>query len=167
MSQADAPVVALVFAGEPRSVPEARRWAAAILAQVGADPVTGELLASELFTNALLHTRSGQPGGTVTVIVTAGGVLHVHDHGPVGGSCDPGGWTPGADRADFGRGLLLAAGLAAGLVHGPAAACPVAWPGDPSAGAGGCCTRCVPPALEAAASGAAPLTGQPPAAAAA
>jgi hypothetical protein len=161
-----APGAVRVFHGEPRGVPEARRWAAAVLAEAGADLETGELLASELVTNAVLHTRSGQPGGTVTVIVTAGGVLHVHDHGPAAGSCAPGGWTPGADRADFSRGLLLVAELGAGLVHGPAVACPAAWPGDPAAGAGGCCTRCVPPALEAAPPGAAPLKGQPSAAAA-
>jgi anti-sigma regulatory factor (Ser/Thr protein kinase) len=167
MSQADAPAVARVFPGELRGVREARRWAAAVLAQAGADPETGELLASELVTNAVLHTRSGWPGGTVTVLVTAGGVLHVHDHGPASGSCAPGDWVPGAGRADFGRGLVIAAELGAGLVHGPAAACPAAGPGDLAAGAGGCCTRCVPPALEAALPGAAPLKGQPPAAAAA
>jgi len=167
MSQADVPAVTRVFAGEPRGVPEARRWAAAVLAQAGADPGIGELLASELVTNAVLHTRSGWPGGTVTVIVADGGVLHVHDHGPGTGSCDPGGWVPGAGRADFGRGLLLAAELAAELVHGPVSACPAAWPGDPVAGAGGCCTRCIPPALEAASPGTAPPKGQPSVAAAA
>jgi anti-sigma regulatory factor (Ser/Thr protein kinase) len=156
-----------VFPGEPGRVPEARRWAAAVLAEAGADPAIGELLASELVTNAVLHTRSGWPGGTVTVLVTAGRVLHVHDHGPAAGSCAPGGWTPGADRADFGRGLVLAAELGAELVHGPAVACPAAWPGDPATEAGGCCTRCVPPALEAAPPGAAPLKGQPSVAAAA
>jgi anti-sigma regulatory factor (Ser/Thr protein kinase) len=155
-----------VFPGEPGRVAEARRWATAVLAQAGADPETGELLASELVTNAVLHTLSGRPGGTVTVLVTAGGVLHVHDHGPATGSCSASSWVPGADRADFGRGLVLAAELAAGLVHGPVTACPAAWPGDPAAGAGGCCTRCVPPAPEAARASAAPLEGQPPAAAA-
>jgi anti-sigma regulatory factor (Ser/Thr protein kinase) len=166
MFQADVPAVARVFPGEPHGVPEARRWAAAVLAQAGADPALAELLASELVTNAVLHTRSGGPGGTVTVLVTAGGVLHVHDHGPAAGSCGPGGWMPGAGRADFGRGLVLAAELGAGLVHGPAVACPARWPGDPATGAGGCCTRCVLPALEAAPPGAAPPKGQPSAAAA-
>jgi hypothetical protein len=90
----------------------------------------------------------------------------VHDLGPVAGSCaGPGGWVPGAGREDFGKGLLLVAELAAGLAHGPADACPLAWPGDPAM-AGGCCTRCAPPAPEAAPAGAAPLEGQPSAAAA-
>ena len=152
-----------VFRGEARSVPDARRWAAASLAQAGVDPGTGELLASELVTNALLHTRSGGPHGTVTVAVTRAGVLHVHDLGPVAGVCaGAGGWVPGADRADFGKGLLLVAELAAGLEHGPAAACPFAWPGDPAVAAGGCCTRCVPSALV----GAVSLEGQPSVAAA-
>ena len=168
MFQGDAPAVARVFPGEPRGVPEARCWAAAVLAQAGADPETGELLASELVTNALLHTRSGQPGGTVTVIVTPAGALHVHDLGPAGPRpCGgPGSWAPSAGREDFGRGLLLVAELGTGLAHGPAAACPVAWPGDPAIRAGGCCTRCVPPELEAVPPGAAPLGRHPSAAAA-
>ena len=161
MSGDDAPVFA-VFPGEPCRVQDARRWAAALLAEAGADPGIGELLASELVTNALLHTRSGGPRGTVTVVVTRAGALHVHDLGPVAGSCaGSGGWVLGADREDFGKGMLLVAELAAGLAHGPAAACPLAWPGDPAM-AGGCCTRCVPPAP----AGAAPLEGQPSAAAA-
>ena len=166
MSADDAAAFA-VFPGEPCRVQDARHWAAALLAQAGADPGIAELLASELVTNALLHTRSGGPLGTVTVAVTRAGALHVHDLGPVAGSCaGSGGWVPGADREDFGKGLLLVAELAAGLVHGPAVACPLAWPGDPAVAAGGCCTRCVPPAPEAAPAGAAPLEGQPSAAAA-
>jgi hypothetical protein len=163
-----APGAVRVFRGEPCRIQDARRWAAAVLSRAGADPEAAALLTSELVTNALLHTRSGQPGGTVTVLVTPGGVLHVHDLGPAGpGPCGgPGGWAPGAERADFGRGLLLVAELGTGFAHGPAAACPVAWPGAPAAGAGGCCTRCVPPAPEAAPAGAAPLEGQPSAAAA-
>lgn len=165
MSGDDASAFA-VFPGEPCRVQDARRWAAALLAQAGADPETGELLASELVTNAVLHTRSGGPRGTVTVIVTGAGALHVHDLGPVAGSCaGSGGWVPGADREDFGKGLLLTAELGTGLVHGPAAACPLAWPGDPAM-AGGCCTRCMLPAPEAAPGGTAPLEGQPSAAAA-
>jgi hypothetical protein len=165
MSGVDAAAFA-VFPGERCRVQDARRWAAALLAQVGADPGVSELVASELVTNALLHTRSGGPRGTVTVAVTRAGALHVHDLGPVAGLfAGPGGWVPGADREDFGKGLLLVAELAAGLAHGPAAACPLAWAGDPAT-AGGCCTRCVLPAPEAAPAGAAPLEGQPSAAAA-
>jgi anti-sigma regulatory factor (Ser/Thr protein kinase) len=149
-----------VFRGEPCSVQAARDWAAACLAQAGADPEIAALVASELVTNAVIHSLSGEPGGTVTVVVTGCRVLHVHDHGPREVSCGRGGWTPGEDRADFGRGLLLVAELATGLEHGPAAACPAAWPGDPAVAAGGCCTRCVAPALEAS------LEGQPAAAAA-
>jgi hypothetical protein len=160
MSGDDAAAFA-VFPGELCCVQDARRWAAALLAQAGADTVITELVASELVTNALLHSRSGGPGGTVTVVVTRAGVLHVHDLGPVAGSCgEPGGRVGGADREDFGRGLLLVAELAAGLAHGPADACPLAWPGDPAA-PGGCCTRCVPTDLEAGPAGAAPLERQP------
>jgi hypothetical protein len=158
---------ARVFPGEPGQVREARRWAASLLARAGADPEAAALLTSELVTNALAHTLSGEPGGTVTVIVMPGGVLHVHDLGPARpGPCGgPGSWVLDAGRADFGRGLLIVAELGTGLEHGPAAACPLAWPGDPAV-AGGCCTRCVPVAREAAPAGAAPLEGQPSAAAA-
>lgn len=152
-----------VFPGERRRVQDARCWAGTCLAEVGADPDIGELLASELVANAILYTLSGEPGGTVTVAVTRAGVLHVHDLGLAAGVCaGSGGWTPGEERADFGRGLLLVAELAAGLEHGLAVACPLAWPGDPAVAAGGCCTRCVPPAL----AGAVSPEGQPSAAAA-
>jgi anti-sigma regulatory factor (Ser/Thr protein kinase) len=156
MFQADVPAVGRVFDGEPRLVSAARRWAAALLAEAGADQEVTALLTSELFTNTLLHTRSGQPGGTVTVLVTPDGELHVHDHGPLAGRCGgPGAWTVAPERASFGQGMVLVARLSAGLVHGPAAACPLMWPGDPASSAGGCCTRCFPPALEAAPEGAA------------
>ena len=157
MFQADSPAaVARVFAGEPRLAAEARRWAAALLARTDADPEAAALLTSELFTNTLLHTRSGQPGGTVTVLVTPDGELHVHDHGPLTGTCEgPGTWTVAPERASFGKGLTITVHLAAGLVHGPAATCPLGWPDDPAVGAGGCCTRCFPPLREAAPEGAA------------
>lgn len=156
MSQAGAPAATLVFPGELRRVQDARRWAAALLAQVGADPKDAGLLTAELVTNALLHTRSGGRDGTVTVAVTQAGVLHVHDLGPAEGSCaGPDGWVPAADREDFGNGLLLVATLSTELVHGPAADCPLNGPGAPAT-AGGCCTQCVPLAAEAAPAGAAP-----------
>jgi serine/threonine-protein kinase RsbW len=150
MFQADAAVLVRgrVFPGEPCQVGDARRWAAALLSQAGADADIAELLTSELFTNAILHTRSGAPRGTVTVIVTAAGAVHVHDLGPGGpGPCPgPDGWVPGEGREDFGNGLPLVTELSGELVHGPAAACPMAWPGDP-ARERGCCTWCVPAAL--------------------
>jgi serine/threonine-protein kinase RsbW len=94
----------------PGTADQAKR-VRADLARVADDcPVLDELvlLASELATNAILHSRSGHPAGTFTVRAT----LHrdyyawveVTDHG--------GTWT--ADRADDeqGRGLAIVAAVA-------------------------------------------------------
>ena len=69
------------------------------------------LLASELFGNGVRHSRSGAPGGTVTVAVVAGDGLvrvEVTDQGGMG--------VPKVRRADHdeegGRGLELVAALA-------------------------------------------------------
>jgi serine/threonine-protein kinase RsbW len=70
------PVGALItwardFPGEPRQVGEARRFLAAVLA---GSPLAGDaaLCVSELASNAVLHSRSGAPGGSFTVRVSAG-----------------------------------------------------------------------------------------------
>ena len=66
---APALVDSLTIAGGTRNVSEARAFVARTL---GAEhPCADEavLLCSELVTNAVLHSESGQPGGTVTVVV--------------------------------------------------------------------------------------------------
>ena len=50
------------FPGTPASVSEARAWVAGILAGFPA-AADAELMASELATNAVLHSASGLPGG--------------------------------------------------------------------------------------------------------
>jgi anti-sigma regulatory factor (Ser/Thr protein kinase) len=134
-----------VFPGLPSQAREVRRWACALPAHPGGpDPDDLALIVTELFVNALLHTRSGQPGGMVTVAVTADGVIHVHDYGTAG-QCPglaAGPRTGGDPREDFGRGLQIVAALSGGLAHLPAACCPAAGPDDPAAGTGGCCTCC-------------------------
>jgi anti-sigma regulatory factor (Ser/Thr protein kinase) len=70
------------------------------------------LLVSEIFSNSILHSRSGDPGETVTVAVRTGdGIVRVE----VSDRAGPG--TPElrpADRdAEGGRGLHLVARLAA------------------------------------------------------
>ena len=68
-SPASALVGSLTIAGGTPNVSEARAFVALTL---GAEhPCTDEavLLCSELVTNAVLHSESGQPGGTVTVVV--------------------------------------------------------------------------------------------------
>jgi hypothetical protein len=152
---AEAGLAALVLPGLLAMGREARRW---VRAQVPSGPGADdtELAAGELFANAVLHTRSGGPGGTVTLIIAPDGTLHVHDLGTTGPCPARDGWPQG--RPGFGQGLVLAAALGAGLAHVPAAACPAAAPAAP----GGCCTIWRPatqaPACE---------TGQPAAAAAA
>jgi len=145
------PVAVRVFPGQAGQAAQVRRWVRALASRPGG-PAPGDLalIAAELFANAVLHTRSGQAGGKVTVAVTAGGVVHVHDYGTAG-PC-PGlaaGPAAGGDgREDFGRGLQIVAALSAGLAHLPASWCPVTGPDDPAAAEGGCCTCCRPgPAL--------------------
>jgi serine/threonine-protein kinase RsbW len=70
--------------GRPQDVRAARTFVAEALGELG--PVTDNavLLASELVTNAVQHSTSGTPGGTVTVVVleTADGVrVEVRDNG--------------------------------------------------------------------------------------
>jgi anti-sigma regulatory factor (Ser/Thr protein kinase) len=62
-------VGSLTIAGRTRNVAEARAFVARTLGT--AYPCTDEavLLCSELVTNAVLHSDSGKPGGTVTVVV--------------------------------------------------------------------------------------------------
>jgi anti-sigma regulatory factor (Ser/Thr protein kinase) len=141
------PVAVRVFPGLPRQSAEVRRWVRALASHLGGlDLGEVELIAGELFANAVLHTRSGDDGGKVTVAVTADGVIHVHDYG-TGWLC-PGlaaGPPPQGDaREDFGHGLAIVAALCGGLAHLPAAWCPTGGPDDPAAQAWGCCTCCRP-----------------------
>jgi anti-sigma regulatory factor (Ser/Thr protein kinase) len=77
--------------GRPEEVCRARAFVARTLSAVGKTPAvdadTATLLTSELVTNAILHTESGVPGGTVTIVVVdvADGVLiEVIDDGSAG-----------------------------------------------------------------------------------
>src|SRR6266568_4811112 len=82
------------------------RWAQATAAAWGMAGAEVGLVVSELVTNALRFTRSGQPGGTVVVAVAGGWdsvTVHVHDLGADGGQV-PRPRQAGAD-ADGGRGL--------------------------------------------------------------
>lgn len=64
-----------VFPGTATSVRDARAWVAARLAEVPElSPETvsdAELIISELATNAVRYTRSGDPGGSYTVAIDA------------------------------------------------------------------------------------------------
>ncbi len=81
-----APVVAasLTLPGLTRNVAEARAFVARTLGAGHPCRDIAVLLCSELVTNAVMHTASGQPGGTVTVVVLRLGAaarVEVIDHG--------------------------------------------------------------------------------------
>jgi len=116
MSAADpvgAPAIsswARAFLGAPRQVGDARRFVASLL---DGSPFCEDavVVVSELFTNALLHTDSGKPGGLVVVQVTRwllGVRIAVTDQGsakrPVIGD--------GRSCCEGGRGLYLVSSLA-------------------------------------------------------
>jgi serine/threonine-protein kinase RsbW len=78
----------LTIPGRPQYVRGARTFVAQALGELrhitDTDTDTAVLLASELVTNAVRHSNSGTPGGTVTVVVlqTADGVgVEVRDDG--------------------------------------------------------------------------------------
>jgi serine/threonine-protein kinase RsbW len=96
---------AVILPGRPEAAAGARDWAAKILAGY---PAADDAIAvlNELFVNAVQHSISGQPGGTIEVrlTVTAASVLaEVVDEGPLG--------VPAVisrdTLAERGRGLVL------------------------------------------------------------
>ena len=110
------PSWARVFPGTPQQVGAARRFAAALL---DGSPFREDaaLVVSELVTNALLHSRSGHPGGLVTVQVTRwrlGVRIAVTDQGSPNSPVirDAG---PGRQMAESGHGLYMVCHLAACL----------------------------------------------------
>jgi len=106
--------------GCPERVSGTRAFITRTLASVPVDTDAATLLTSELVTNAILHTRSGAPGGTVTIVVTAvpdGVLVEVIDDGSAR--------TPtvkGDLYAAEGHGLFLVQQLAAqwGYLRDPA-----------------------------------------------
>jgi anti-sigma regulatory factor (Ser/Thr protein kinase) len=107
-----------VLPGVPESAAVARLLARQLLGSAHPAADTVMLLVSELVTNAIMHTRSGAPGGTVTVTLcpgSAGVLVQVRDDG---GPSVPSVWAaqtasagPGA-AAEHGYGLLLVDALA-------------------------------------------------------
>jgi anti-sigma regulatory factor (Ser/Thr protein kinase) len=71
--QRNAILGSLTVPGRPEEVAAARTFIRRTLAAAGKQPRVDSdaatLLTSELVTNAILHTESGAPGGTVTVVV--------------------------------------------------------------------------------------------------
>jgi anti-sigma regulatory factor (Ser/Thr protein kinase) len=58
--------------GSVGSVPRARAFVTGLLAREDPRGEAAQLLVSELVTNAVIHSDSRRPGGTVTVLVTEG-----------------------------------------------------------------------------------------------
>jgi anti-sigma regulatory factor (Ser/Thr protein kinase) len=107
---------ALTLPGQARSVAETRAFVAKTLGPQHTCCDVAVLLCSELVTNAVLHTDSGQPGGTVTIVVLrlADAVrVEVIDHGSA--SSTPvvkGPVVQGEVLASDGHGLFLVDQLA-------------------------------------------------------
>jgi serine/threonine-protein kinase RsbW len=104
-------VISVTYPGTPASVAAARRC---VRQRLGPCPRVDdlELIASELATNAIRHTRSGQPGGTFTMTVCQqrGAVyLAVTD---LGARRWRGRGRTGGPLATGGRGLLIVTALA-------------------------------------------------------
>ena len=113
--QRSAVLGSVTIPGRPRAVSGARAFVArTVAAAVQPDAVdleTATLLTSELVTNAIQHTASGAPDGTVTIVVidVAGGVLiEVTDEGSAGVPT-----VQGDPLAPDGHGLYLVQQLAA------------------------------------------------------
>lgn len=99
--------------GTAASVPQSRTWARTILdeASLGTPERRHdvEVIVSELATNAVRHTASGDPGGEFSLRLDLGNVsacIEVHDEGPADNDAD-------LDLDDEGgRGVALVAALA-------------------------------------------------------
>ncbi len=100
----------ITLPGRPERVREARQFVAGLLGDAHAQTDTAVLLTSELMTNAVRHTRSGLPGGTVDLVVAAKAadfMVSVIDAGSDVTMPEPG-TGPGGEN---GHGLLLVASL--------------------------------------------------------
>lgn len=115
----------VTFPGLPAIVPSARRFVRGILEHTPrADDM--ELIASELISNAILHTPAGDGGGEFTVTVRTGddwARVEVSDTGT-------GHWHPPDSEdldAEYGRGLAIVAALADKFGHDVSAEGQTVW----------------------------------------
>jgi anti-sigma regulatory factor (Ser/Thr protein kinase) len=71
-------LASLTVPGRPERVAEVRRFVRRVTGDASPMADTAVLLASELVTNAVLHSASGRPGGSATILITEiGGGLRV------------------------------------------------------------------------------------------
>ena len=100
-----------VLPGTAESPGAARRLARQLLGDADPSAETVMLLVSELVTNAIVHSQSGSPGGTVTVALCpgpAGVLVQVRDDGGATEPC----LASATETAEHGYGLLLVDSLA-------------------------------------------------------
>ena len=116
----------LTVPGRPEHVRDARLFVARLIGDGHAQADAALLLTSELVTNAVVHSMSGLPGGTVELIVAirnASLLISVADDGSDAGppkvGNDPGG--------EAGNGLLLVESLADDWGYGSRAGRTVVW----------------------------------------
>jgi len=112
----------LTIPGHPEQVSAARAFVARTLSahRPGTDADTATLLTSEIVTNAIVHTKSGVEGGTVTIVVIGiprGVLVEIIDGGSAGAPV-----VKGDLYATDGHGLFLVQNLAAqwGYLREPA-----------------------------------------------
>jgi len=101
-----------VLPGTPEAPGAARKLACELLGEDHPAADTVMLLLSELVSNAVMHSRSGAPGGTITVALclgSAGVLIQVRDDG---GPSEPCLSTLACNDAEHGYGLLLVDALA-------------------------------------------------------
>lgn len=103
----------LTLPGQPEHVRQARHFVAGTIGRHHRQHDTALLLTSELVTNAVDHSKSGRPGGTLDLVISAtcaALLISVTDQGPVAGlpavSGPPGGTS--------GNGLVLVDSLSDG-----------------------------------------------------
>ncbi|RAY11792.1 ATP-binding protein [Actinomadura craniellae] len=112
------------YPGQADRVADARRFAALLLVDTGCDH-EARFVVSELAANAILHTRSGEPGGWFGVEIALGDHVRIAVRDLGGGAVPaiaPG--RPAESWSENGRGLAAVAALAL----------PMGYTGDPGAG---------------------------------
>jgi anti-sigma regulatory factor (Ser/Thr protein kinase) len=116
----------LTVPGRPEHVRDARHFVARLIGDGHAQADAALLLTSELVTNAIVHSTSGLPGGTLELMVAirnASLLISVADDGSDAGSPKVG-KEPGGEA---GNGLLLVESLADDWGHGSRAGRNVVW----------------------------------------
>ena len=105
-----APEAVIFERAYPGTIDQPRRMRADLIKIAGQCPVSDELvlLASELATNAIQHSRSGWPGGTFAVEVT----LYPGEYAWVEVIDEGGAWAAHAVDDEHGRGLAIVAAAA-------------------------------------------------------